>query len=385
MQHLGRTLEPPERKYLEYRTGMGTIYVKYSALEPLSRVDGVIFDCDGVLIDEKTSYDKVIQEVTAFLTHMLTGYTVDASSIRQETIYDIRAIGSFNNDANTIQLLVEWLVDRISAELDDKVWERMAELRSKTFTEMPNILQSSGNISGPLVESWLRELSRKVASFSGSAAGLTTLEEKIGIDMQLTNMVKDVLKPGGRYGESLLTTVFDEAFYGSENVQNVRNAGPFFSFTGKLDEEKLIVSRDTLEKLSLHGIRLGICTGRGSWETWRTLGEFSRYFVKEACMFISDYINIDPVKYSYLEKPSPIPLLEALKGLGGDEPKLYVGNSAEDHIMFQRALSSQENLLFAGVTDNDYRRLDYMFENEADLILASVNQLAKVFQLLREE
>lgn len=102
-------------------------------------------------------------------------------------------------------------------------------------------------------------------------------------------------------------------------------------------------------------------------------------------MFISDYINIDPVKYSYLEKPSPIPLLEALKGLGGDEPKLYVGNSAEDHIMFQRALSSQENLLFAGVTDNDYRRLDYMFENEADLILASVNQLAKVFQLLREE
>ncbi|MDJ0271572.1 MAG: hypothetical protein NYU39_03210, partial [Aigarchaeota archaeon] len=166
MQHLGRTLEPPERKYLEYRTGMGTIYVKYSALEPLSRVDGVIFDCDGVLIDEKTSYDKVIQEVTAFLTQMLTGYLVDASSIRPETIYDIRAIGSFNNDANTIQLLVEWLVDRISAELDDKVGERMAELRSKTFTEMPDSLQSSGNVSGSLVESWLRELSRKVASFS---------------------------------------------------------------------------------------------------------------------------------------------------------------------------------------------------------------------------
>nr|BAJ46691.1 hydrolase [Candidatus Caldarchaeum subterraneum] len=364
---------------------MGTIYVKYAALEPLSRVGGVIFDCDGVLIDEKTSYDKVIQEVTVYLTHMLTGYTVDASAIKQETIYDIRAIGSFNNDSNTIQLLVEWLVDRISAELDNKVTERMTELRSKNFTEMQGVLQSRGKVSSSMVENWLRDLSGKVAPFSGSAAALTALEEEIGIDMQLTKMVKDVLKPGGRYGESLLTTVFDEAYYGSENVQKVRNAGPFFSFTGKLDEEKLIVSRETLEKLSQYGIRMGICTGRGSWETWRTLGEFSRYFVKEACMFISDYITIDPVKYSYLEKPSPIPLLEALKGLGGDEPKLYVGNSAEDHIMFQRALSSRENLLFAGVTDNDYRRLDYMFENEADLILSSVNQLAKVFQLLREE
>ena len=377
-------MEPPERKYLEYRTSVGTVYVKFSSLESLSRVCGIIFDCDGVLIDERTSYDKVIQEVTVYLTRVLTGYTLDVSSIKQETIYDIRAIGSFNNDANTIQLLVEWLVDRISAELDDQVGERVNELRAKSFTEWLGAIQDRGAVSNTVVENWLRELSGKVAPFSCSAADLPSLEEKMGIDTTLTKMVKEVLKLGGRYGESPLTTIFDEAFYGSANVPQVRNAGPFFSFSGKLDEEKLLVSRDTLEKLSMRGIRLGLCTGRGSWETWRTLGELSRYFVKDACMFISDYIIIDPVKYSYLEKPSPIPLLEALKGLGGEGPKLYVGNSAEDHIMYQRALTSQENLLFAGVTDNDYRRLDYMFENEVDLILASVNQLAKVFQLLEE-
>ena len=43
------------------------IYVDDSILESLSNVDGIIFDCDGVLIDITKSYDLTINKTTQYV------------------------------------------------------------------------------------------------------------------------------------------------------------------------------------------------------------------------------------------------------------------------------------------------------------------------------
>ena len=45
----------------------GGIYVDDSAIEILKKVDAVIFDCDGVLIDITKSYDLAIIQTTQYV------------------------------------------------------------------------------------------------------------------------------------------------------------------------------------------------------------------------------------------------------------------------------------------------------------------------------
>lgn len=359
-------------------------YVKYSSIEKLSNVVAVVFDCDGVLIDEKTSYDKVIKEVTSVLTEVLTGYKVSADALPSQTIYEIRAVGSFNNDSNTIQLLVEWLSSKIAAEIDRNVGKRLEELAGKTLPELLKVQSTDHIIPEDRISSWLSELERKIALFEGTGAPLEKIEEGLAIHGSLVELMKKVLKPGQKYGMSLLATAFDESFYGSNEIINRRNVGPFFGFEGRLKDEKVIVTNDVIEKLVGRGLKLGICTGRGSWETWKTLGELAKYFDKEACVFITDYVEADPSRSNEFEKPSPWALIKAVRSIEKDGVKLYVGNSVEDYLMYLKARENVGELLFAAVTEKDYRKIDYMLENEVDLVIPSVNHLPKIFELIDE-
>ncbi|MDW8084015.1 MAG: HAD family hydrolase [Candidatus Caldarchaeum sp.] len=370
--------------YLEYRTRGSLCYVKYSSFEKISKTVGAIFDCDGVLIDEKTSYDKVIKEVTSILVEILTGYKFDEQSLPTQTIYDIRAVGSFNNDANTIQLLVEWLVSKITAEISPKVRQRLEELEGKDLTELLRYRGSTAHLDESSLKIWMDELSRSIVELEGSGLPLQSVEKVILHNEDLVKLVQRILKPDQRYGTSLLNTAFDESFYGSDMIFLRRGNGPFFSFGGRLKEEKVIVTSETLEMLTSRGLKLGICTGRGSWETWRTLGELEKFFEKKACVFIGDYVEADPAHSLEYEKPNPWSLLQAVRNIDAPGAKLYVGNSAEDHLMYLKAKGEVEDLLFAGVTDTDYRRLDYMIENEVDLVIPTVNHLPKIFQLIEE-
>ncbi|MCX8201262.1 MAG: hypothetical protein RMI43_04675 [Candidatus Caldarchaeum sp.] len=377
-------LSEKAKLYLEYRTRGGLSYIKYSSMEKLAEVSGIIFDCDGVLIDEKTSYDKVIKEVTSSLVEILTGFKFDQEWIPVETIYRIRDVGSFNNDANTIRLLVDWVVSKIASEVGEEIGDRLEKLSEKSLKELLAYSAVSKPLSEKKIKDWMTELGQKLSGFEGSAASLDALEEKLSLDFRLIESVKNAVKPGLAYGVSLLTTAFEDSFYGAHEVVHRRKDGPFFGFEGRLKDEKVIVTSDTLEILVGRGLRLGMCTGRGSWETWKTLGDLEKFFDKQSCVFISDYIEADPENAGSYEKPNPWSLIQAAKSMETSGMKLYVGNSTEDFLMYLKAVEQVDGLLFAGVTDSDYRRLDYMLENEVDLVIPSVNVLPKIFQLIEE-
>ncbi len=375
------------REYLELRSSAGTAYVKYSFMERLPSVRSIVFDCDGVLIDEKTSYDQVIREVTVRLVTLLTGFEIAESAIPSEVIYAVRSVGSFNNDCDTVTLLVEWIVDMVSEKNGKALQERLEKLEGKTVKEFGEVLkthQKIGSLDEKQVVEWFKQLERKVSPLEGTAAMLNEVESKLGINSKAVATAKKILNYPGRYGESLLTTLFEEAFYGSEEASKLRGSGPFFTLEGRLKNERLLVNMETLERLYERGFRMGISTGRGSWETWRTLGRLSELFEKEACIFVGDRVTAEPQNREKYEKPSPWSLLEAVKNLPSQGDVLYVGNSVEDYVMFTRAKDYVNRILFGGVYGQDMELAYFFIESGADAVIPSVNMLPKILDLLEE-
>ncbi|MCS7136863.1 MAG: HAD family hydrolase [Candidatus Caldarchaeum sp.] len=373
------------KDYLELRAG-GVSYVRFDSMERLSSIEGVVFDCDGVLIDEKTSYDEALKEAASELLKLLTGFWVESSEISSEAIYRIRAVGSFNNDCDTLALLVEWLFKMLSDRHGNSLVERLSKLRMKDYPELSGILKTESfeRLEAGAASGWLEELSRRVSALEGTAATLADVESTIGLSSETVAELKKALNYPDKYGKSLLTTVFDEVFFGSDLIREVRGSGPYFEFEGKLKHEKLLVEPQTLESLQRRGLVLGMSTGRGSWETWRTLGSLSNMFEKQACVFIGDFVAAEPSKKELYEKPSPWSLVKAVKNLHREGYVLYIGNSAEDLIMYKNARKEVDKLVFAGVYDNSYDVADYFQENGADLIIPKVNNLPKILDFLEE-
>lgn len=372
------------REYLELRSG-GVSYVRYSSMERLSSITGAVFDCDGVLIDEKSSYDEAIKDAAAALLGFLTGLSFNSSDIPSETLYRVRAVGSFNNDCDTLALIVEWAVKMMDDKSGYSLAERLEGLKLLSLVELAEAMKTYKHTGLSAEASALMfELGEKISALEGTAASLSEVESALGIKSPAVEALKKVLNYPERYGKSLLTTVFDEVFFGSEHVNTVRGSGPFFSFEGKLKNEKLLVERSTLERLRRRGIVLGMSTGRGSWETWKTLGDLADFFDKKACVFIGDYVAADPSSKQLYEKPSPWSLLQALQNLGGNGEVVYVGNSVEDFVMFRKAKQTSANILFAGVYGQSHDAADFFLENGADLVITNVNIFPKILELLEE-
>src|SRR5438445_1893531 len=71
----------------------------------LKKVDAVAFDCDGVLIDARRSYDATIIAVVEMLVKELTGLRLRIAKVAPILIAAIRRTGGFNSDWDTTYAL----------------------------------------------------------------------------------------------------------------------------------------------------------------------------------------------------------------------------------------------------------------------------------------
>src|SRR6267378_1859102 len=71
----------------------------------LKEVDAVAFDCDGVLIDARRSYDATIKAVVRMMVKELTGFSLRISKVAPKLIAVIRRTGGFNSDWDTTYAL----------------------------------------------------------------------------------------------------------------------------------------------------------------------------------------------------------------------------------------------------------------------------------------
>jgi phosphoglycolate phosphatase-like HAD superfamily hydrolase len=342
--------------------GVGLI-VRGSSRELLGDVDAVVFDCDGVLIDARRSYDATIRVVVEMMVKEIAGVRLGLARAIPNLISTMRRTGGFNSDWDTTYALTLFSLVALERRGDGR------GARGPGATEeLLNITAKFG--SARRESGW-----RAVDSFLESE--FPPLEESL-------DRAREYLGYPGVPPEGRMTTAFDELYFGASLFEKfhgvpAKNARA----RGLIELERVLVKRETLESLAkmVGHARLAMVTGRPYLGTEHSLGKrFMGYFDKGSSMFIGDS-DMHPelrAEYDRYRKPSPEALLRASEKLSSAR-LLYVGDSAEDLLMVQNLKRrGRADFLFAGVYGMSPDVADQVafFEREgSDVIVRSVNQL----------
>jgi hypothetical protein len=85
----------------------------------LRKVDAVVFDCDGTLIDVRESYDATIMKTVEAMVEGFSGVELPIEEVGGKMILEVRSTGGFNSDWETtyaLSLLSEVAIERTRRE-----------------------------------------------------------------------------------------------------------------------------------------------------------------------------------------------------------------------------------------------------------------------------
>jgi beta-phosphoglucomutase-like phosphatase (HAD superfamily) len=293
---------------------------------------------DGVLVDTRLSYNLAIKETVKHILNILN-MAKTIQSVSDSTILKMRRTGGFNNDADTSYALI--LTSLVSQIANTK------ELESLLFGA-PKRIDARGIIS---LEKYLSSLY--------SRAIVEKMKHKLGYP--------------GRVGESIVTTVFDEVFYGAKLYKQKYGICPKYYFGyGLIDNEKVVITKGTARfLLNRFNKSIGVVSGRSKLAFEYSLQGVLSTFNQEACIFLED----EPRKNA---KPNPYGIGKAMKRML-IKHAIYVGDSVEDIIMVERAKEERGlDIEFIGVYGSSAKPLETkkaLRQNGAELLLRSVNRL----------
>lgn len=296
---------------------------------------------DGVLIDTRLSYNLAIKKTVKHVVDILNRAKT-IQSVSDSVLLKMRRTGGFNNDTDTAYaLILTSLVTQITSS---------NELENLLFGATNNI-DARGIIS---VEKYLSTLYSR-----------DTVEK-----------IKHKLSYPGPVGESIVTTVFDEVFYGAELFKQRYGIYPKYYFGDSLiDNEKVVITRGTTRfLLNRFNNSIGVVSGRSKLAFEYSLQGILSTFNKEACVFLED----EPRKNA---KPSPYGIRKAMKRMLTNHA-IYVGDSVEDIIMVQKAKEEMGlDVEFIGVYGSSAMPMETrkaLKQNGAELVLRSVNKLPNI-------
>jgi len=314
------------------------IYVDDSKIKSLNEIDSIIFDCDGVLIDITKSYDLAIIKTTQYVLKNFAKID-DTINVDFKIIDGFKDTGGFNDE---VDLTYAAIITLVAANLLKK------DQTSFIFEVIKNS-DSSGIIS---VEKYVENL------------------------VDISNIKKQLSYPGIHH-ENPLYQIFDQLFYGPELYQKLFNNTSNFSSPGLIEQDDVILNDSLLEKLTRKfNSKIAMVTGRGKESVSYSLKSLLNKFNIDNSMFLED-------ESRELAKPNPQSLLDSIQGLQATST-LYVGDSMEDFIMAKKTSDLGHKTIFCGIigtSKNPKEKLELFEQNDAILVLNSINLLPKVLNL----
>jgi len=361
-------------KYLTFTFDEDEAYVRKDKAELLKDVDAVIFDCDGVLIDIRESYDKAISEAVVYILEGFTGCRFPKDLISDELVFLFRKSGGFNNDWDTCYGVLMFILCNLP---EDSQRELGSSIKKIDKSEKP--LQRFMQVESAIAKQDLCGLLEEGA-----------IDELVS-DEDLRYLLLCPYKVGG----GIIPTVFEEIFCGSDLVKEVYGMRPaFYSGRGRIENEQVIITGETLDRLSLitGKMNLGIASGSRFRSAEKVLGKILKYFEPEALVFLDDIereekrILKETGFAANLKKPEAFSLLKSAEGLEPFGAVLYVGDSMEDALTVVKALDVDGRFVFAGVYSHSGSKdalLQSFLQAEVDVVLPSVNDLPLLLEEVR--
>jgi len=302
------------------------------------KFDSLIFDCDGVLIDITKSYDETIIITTKYVLESLVKIH-DSINIDFKIIDGFKSTGGFNDEVDLTYAAILSLVAANNLKQDPTKF---------IFT----VIQNSDSTGIKSVENFLKE------------------------QTDISKIINLLSYPGS-HKENILYKIFDQLFYGPELYLKLFETNSNFSEPGLIENDEVIFNNELCKKLQKKfGSQISMVTGRGKQSVSYSLKQLLEKFDLKNSIFLEDEAR-------ELAKPNPQSLVNSINGMNS-KSCLYVGDSMEDFIMAKKATLLGYNTTFCGIigtSKNPQQKLKLFEQNEAILVLDSINLLPKVLNL----
>jgi len=303
-----------------------------------AKPDSIIFDCDGVLIDVRNSYDLVIKNVTSYILKEIAGIE-KSEPVTSEMIDGFKKTGGFNDE---VDLTYSLIISYVAAK----------NLNKSSNQFVSNVIENSNQSGIISTEKYLDNI------------GADILDIKQRLDY-----------PGSR--TNILNSFFDQMFYGSDMFFKLYKKKSQFEGKGLIENDKILVTKKLVDSLrKTFNKNIAIVTGRGIEAIRYSLKDLLDEFDLKNSVFLED----EPRE---LAKPNPSSLLRSIKGMQS-RCAIFVGDSTEDLIMAKQAQQMGVKTVFCGIygTSKNLEAKRRMFEEKnADMILESIDLIPKALNL----
>ncbi|MGC8948407.1 MAG: HAD family hydrolase [Thermoprotei archaeon] len=349
-----------------------TVYINKYKINKLKSIENIIFDCDGVLIDIRNSYDLSIKETLRYLFKSITNEEI----ISSKEIYELRLTGLFNNDWDLVHIIALGIFSYLPKSIAETVikdlkGENVQYLNGSAYINSFRVNFSKFvNFINENSFDRIKEYAIKLCRHNNTLDELNELIGLLGDPMNTAN--------------SMIVKLFDSIYYGENLYRQIYNSTPPLNRNGLIENEILLVSEDDLKILQplIKGRRFLLLTGRSRVGTEYILASLSKYFDFDSSIFIEDLIRTNKDLAVIMKKPSPEPLIK----MSGELTTLYVGDSTEDILIAKHARQKGSKIFFAGVTGakEDIKAYEELFmRSDSDLIVKSVKALAQTLFLIK--
>ena len=303
-----------------------------------TKFDSIIFDCDGVLVDITNSYDQTIVKTAKYVLETLAKIN-DSIKIDFKIIDGFKSTGGFNDEVDLTYAAILSIV--------------AAKKLKKDQTEFIYLVIKNSN-----------------------STGIKSVETFIKNQVDISEIIEQLSYPGS-HKDNILYQIFDQLFYGPELYSKLFNNNSKFSNPGLIENDDVIFN----EKLSVQlqkkfGKQVSMVTGRGKESVSYSLKNLLEKFDLKNSVFLED-------ESRDLAKPNPQALINSINGMNS-KSCLYVGDSMEDFIMAKKATILGHKTTFCGIigtSKNPQEKLKLFEQNEAILVIDSINLLPKVLNL----
>src|SRR3989338_4732854 len=124
------------------------IYMDDSILDDLISTDGIIFDCDGVLIDITKSYDLTIDKTVKYILENFFQIT-NCIEINSKIIYGFKSSGGFNDEVDLTYAAILSLIaaKKLNKSQHEFIFDVISNADSSGITRSEEYLEKLVDIS----------------------------------------------------------------------------------------------------------------------------------------------------------------------------------------------------------------------------------------------
>lgn len=326
----------------------GTLMVRQELLDFLPKVEAMIFDIDGVLVDASESYRLAVCEAVRFFVQNELNWIVDAPPLTPEEVDAFKKAGGFNNDWDLTQAAALFLLFK-SLKHGVKQVSALKRLR-------------------PSLEEFLAEV-------SAEGGGLSNAEKFVIGRLELRQR-RDLARLWKR---RLLVQLAQEFYAGRKWCPRLFGFEPQYVDieSGFLERERTLIELSLLPK----DMKLGILTGRAKRETMLALERMGLTHIIPEEFWVTDD---DPIR-----KPDPKALTILMEKLGAN-CAIYVGDTIDDLKMvndYKERTNLSDPTIWVCMTltgPNGEKNRSFFLEQGADIVATDINALLGYLKYVRE-